>query len=109
MSAQALDHKMTFWKNWVEYRVLVTLSCIAFGILDSGAQALDQGGWESGRHCVSDLFQKLPPLIGRFVPFAAVAAANCINIPCMRSRSVTAVDTCVSVRHLCVRETPVSQ
>lgn len=32
---------------------------------------------------------RFPPLIGRFVPFAAVAAANCLNIPCMRSREVT--------------------
>ena len=30
--------------------------------------------------------QHVSPLIGRFVPFAAVAAANCINIPLMRQR-----------------------
>ena len=34
------------------------------------------------------LLQRAPPLIGRFVPFAAVAAANAINIPLMRQREL---------------------
>lgn len=38
---------------------------------------------------LNKLVAKMPPLVGRYVPFAAVAAANCINIPCMRSRELT--------------------
>ncbi|XP_066129422.1 sideroflexin-1 isoform X1 [Saccopteryx bilineata] len=34
------------------------------------------------------LTKHMSPLVGRFVPFAAVAAANCINIPLMRQREL---------------------
>ncbi|XP_014813535.1 PREDICTED: sideroflexin-2 isoform X1 [Calidris pugnax] len=34
------------------------------------------------------LLQRAPPLLARWVPFAAVAAANCVNIPMMRQQEI---------------------
>ncbi|XP_034114024.2 sideroflexin-1-3-like [Drosophila albomicans] len=37
---------------------------------------------------LNHLVKSMNPLIGRLVPLVAVAAANCINIPCMRRREL---------------------
>jgi tricarboxylate carrier len=37
---------------------------------------------------LNSLVKNMSPLIGRFVPFLAVAAANCVNLPFMRSSEI---------------------
>ncbi|XP_007187300.2 sideroflexin-2 isoform X2 [Balaenoptera acutorostrata] len=42
------------------------------------------------------LTKRAPPLVGRWVPFAAVAAANCVNIPMMRQQEL--------IQGICVKD-----
>ncbi|XP_003494629.1 sideroflexin-1 [Bombus impatiens] len=46
--------------------------------------AIASGGAVMTALGLNRLLRNAPPLVGRLVPFAAVAAANCVNIPFMR-------------------------
>lgn len=53
-------------------------------------------GFLEKKQSIFNVFQKMNPIVGRLVPLAAVAAANCINIPLMRrqelQKGITLVD-----------------
>uniref|UniRef100_S4RFI2 Sidoreflexin n=1 Tax=Petromyzon marinus TaxID=7757 RepID=S4RFI2_PETMA len=57
---------------------------------------------------LKSLAKTLPPIMGRLVPFAAVAAANCINVPFMRQRELMYGGAVADEHGVCVSESRIA-
>ncbi|CAK9188733.1 unnamed protein product [Sphagnum troendelagicum] len=49
---------------------------------------LQQGAATVTAYGLKVVASQLPPIMARFVPFAAVAGANCVNLPFMRRNEI---------------------
>ncbi|EMP29101.1 Sideroflexin-3 [Chelonia mydas] len=86
---------LTFYRHWVNqsFNAIVNYTNrsgdapITVGQLGTAYVSATTGAVVTALGLKS-LTKHLPSIIGRYVPFAAVAAANCINIPLMRQREL---------------------
>uniref|UniRef100_A0A8C5W6C7 Sideroflexin-1 n=1 Tax=Microcebus murinus TaxID=30608 RepID=A0A8C5W6C7_MICMU len=79
---------VVFWQ-WVNQSFNAVVNCTNRNDLELGtAYVSATTGAVATALGLNALTKHVSPLIGRFVPFAAVGAANCVNIPLMRQREL---------------------